>query len=136
MKAVESKVKEFRKKQEKLNEIKKKMIDAEISWLMLRQTLNLTQYEYQKLKSGELEEWEADVLKVINKTPKHIVKRNAGAKRFKKVLIDKGIGIKDFCNLNNINHNKLYRTLRGITASRDYEVEKQVERALGKKIFY
>lgn len=136
MKGLETKVEEYRKKQERLNILKKKMIDAEISWLTIKQQLNLTQYEYLKLKNGDLEERESEVLEIINKISNKIIKRNSGTKRFKKILIDKGIRVNEFCKEHSINYYKLFRTLRGVNVSRDYETEKQVESALGRKIFY
>lgn len=135
MKGLETKVEEFRKKQERINNIKKQLIDAEISWLVVRQELKLSQYEYIKLKNGDLEAREKEMLKMIKRTPIHILNRNKETKEFKKMLIDRGIGIKQFCEENKINHDKLYRILRGTNVNRDHKTEKQIERALGAKVF-
>lgn len=135
MKALDKKVEEYRKKQLRLNDLKKKLIDAEISWITIVEVLKLSQYEFQKLKVGDLQEREKEVLELIKKTPKHILERDKGVKNFRKLMVDRGSSIKKFCEINKVDYSRLSRTLRGINANRDYEIEKQVEKALGRKVF-
>lgn len=135
MKALDKKVEEYRKKQLRLNDLKKKLIDAEISWITIVEVLKLSQYEFQKLKAGDLQEREKEVLALIKKTPKHILERDKGVKNFRKLMVDRGSSIKKFCEINKVDYSRLSRTLRGINANRDYEIEKQVEKALGRKVF-
>ena len=53
---IEQKVEQYREKLIRITEIKKNLIDAEISLQKVMQELNLSQYEFKKLLNGELEE--------------------------------------------------------------------------------
>ena len=58
MESVEKKVVEIRKNLLRIMDLKKKMIDCEVSWLQMIRMLELTQYEAIKFKNGELPEAE------------------------------------------------------------------------------
>lgn len=135
MVAVERKVEQFRQKLIRINNIKKQLIDCEMSWIKIVEALNLSQYEYRKLMAGDLEEREAEVMALIEKTPEYIKKRDKVAKSFQKILLDKEITVKEFCKKNKLDVNRLYRVLRGLDAERDIKTEKAIEKALDTKIF-
>lgn len=135
MSGVEKKVQEYKQKLIRINELKKKLIDCEMTWLTISEALNLTQYEYKKLIAGDLEEREAEIEALIERTPEHIKKRDKKAKTFQKLMLDKDITIKDFCKENNLDINKVYRALRDLPAERDIKLERTIEKALNVKIF-
>lgn len=135
MLGLERKVQEYKEKLIRINEIKKQLIDCEITWLIVIEALNLSRYEYKKLIAGDLQEREAEVIALINKTPEHIRKRGKKAKLFQKIMLDKNMTTKEFCEKTKIDMHKLHRTLRDIPAERDRDFEKKVERALNIKLF-
>ena len=65
-----------------MTELRKGLIDAEISLVSLRTALNLSSYDWNKLDNGELEEREPDVWELIDKTPEHIKSRDKVYKHF------------------------------------------------------
>ena len=115
MESVEKKVVEIRKNLLRIMELKKKMIDCEISWLQMIKMLELTQYEAIKFKNGELPEAEKRALKILENTPKNIIERD-----------NKKLGV---------DIDKIHRILREIPVNRDYEVENKIEKEMGVKIF-
>ena len=135
MVAVERKVEQFRQKLIRINNLKKQLIDCEMSWLTVMEVLSLSQYDYRKLMSGDLEEREAEVIELIKKTPEYIKKRNRKAKMFEKIMLDREITMKEFCEKYKLDINKVYRALRDLPAERDIKLEKTIERALKVKIF-
>lgn len=135
MSELEKKVQEYKDKLIRINNIKKQLIDCEINWLSIIEALGLSFYEYRKLQAGDLEEREAEVLELVNRTPEHIKNRGKRLKTFQKIMIDLGMTTKEFCNKEKIDMYKLNRTLRNIPAERDREFEKKVERALKAKLF-
>lgn len=135
MVAVERKVEQFRQKLIRINNLKKQFIDCEMSWITVIEALNLSQYEYKKLMTGDLEEREAEVMALIEKTPEYIKNRDKVLKTFQKLLLDREITVKKFCKDNKVDVNRLYRVLRGLDAERDVKTEKTIEKALNAKIF-
>lgn len=135
MVAVERKVEQFRQKLIRINNIKKQLIDCEMSWITIIEALNLSQYEYKKLMTGDLEEREAEVMELIKKTPEYIKNRDKALKTFQKLLLDREITVKKFCKDNKVDVNRLYRVLRSLDAERDVKTEKTIEKALNAKIF-
>lgn len=135
MKHIDKKVEEYRDNLIRITQIKKQMIDCEISWLAVREGLKLSQYDFQKLKSGELKEREKEILKMIELTPAYIINRDQKVKTFQKLLLEKGMTLKEFSEKNNLDTNKIYRALREMTVEKDIETERIIERALGVKVF-
>ena len=68
MESVEKKVIQIKQNLLRILELKKKMIDCEISWVQMVKLLNLTQYETFKFKNGELPKAEKEALKILEKT--------------------------------------------------------------------
>ena len=138
---IEQKVEQYREKLIRITEIKKNLIDAEISLQKVMQELNLTQYEFKKLLNGELEEREAgttneaEVLALCDKVPAYVKNRDKRVKTFQKSLLQRDLTLKDFCKNERLDEKKVYRALRGLNAERDLETEKGIERALNVRIF-
>lgn len=132
---VERKVEQFRQKLIRINNIKKQLIDCEISWLTIKKALNLSLYDYRKLIVGDLEEREAEVLELINNTPEFIKNRERKAKTVQKIMLEREMTLKEFCQENKLDKNKVYRVLRDLPAERDEVLEKKIEKALNVKIF-
>ena len=132
---IEQKVEQYREKLIRITEIKKNLIDAEISLQKVMQELNLSQYEFKKLLNGELEEREAEVLALCEKTPGYIKNRDKKVKTFQKLLLQRDLTLKDFCKNERLDEKKVYRALRGLNAERDLETEKGIEWALNVRIF-
>ena len=130
---IEQKVEQYREKLIRITEIKKNLIDAEISLQKVMQELNLSQYEFKKLLNGELEEREAEVLALCDKVPAYVKNRDKRVKTFQKSLLQRDL--KDFCKKEDLDEKKVYRALRGLNAERDLETEKGIERALNVRIF-
>lgn len=132
---IEQKVEQYREKLIRIIELKKKLIDSEISLQKVMIELNLSQYEFKKLLNGELEEREAEVLALCNKIPAFIKNRDRSLKTFQKLLLQKDLIVKDFCNKEKLDEKKVYRALRGLNVERDIETERGIERALKTRIF-
>lgn len=132
---VERKVEQFRQKLIRINNIKKQLIDCEISWLTIKKALNLSLYDYRKLIVGDLEEREAEVLELINNTPEFIKNRERKAKTVQKIMLEREMTLKEFCQENKLDKNKVYRVLRDLPAERDEVLERKIEKALNVKIF-
>ena len=71
MSELEKKVERYRDNLFRMTELRKGLIDAEISLVSLRTALNLSSYDWKKLVNGELEEREPDVWDLIDKTHLH-----------------------------------------------------------------
>ena len=76
MEAVEKKVTQIRDNLVRILNLRKEMVDCEISWLQMIRTLKLSQYEALKFKNGELPELEQEALKILKKTPENIKNRH------------------------------------------------------------
>ena len=121
--------------EQKVEQYRENLTDAEISLQKVMQELNLSQYEFKKLLNGELEEREAEVLALCEKTPGYIKNRDKKVKTFQKLLLQRDLTLKDFCKNERLDEKKVYRALRGLNAERDLETEKGIERALNVRIF-
>ena len=132
---IEQKVEQYREKLIRIIELKKKLIDSEISLQKVMIELNLSQYEFKKLLNGELEEREAEVIALCDKTPSFIKNRDKSLKTFQKILLQKDLTVKDFCNKERLDEKKVYRALRGLNVEKDIETERGIERALKTRIF-
>ena len=132
---IEQKVEQYREKLIRIIELKKKLIDSEISLQKVMIELNLSQYEFKKLLNGELEEREAEVLALCEKTLGYIKNRDKKVKTFQKLLLQRDLTLKDFCNKERLDEKKVYRALRGLNVERDIETERGIERALKTRIF-
>ena len=135
MESVEKKVIQIKQNLLRILELKKKMIDCEISWVQMVKLLNLTQYETFKFKNGELPKAEKEALKILEKTSKNIIERDMKYKLFSKTLLEKGITATEFSKRIGVDIDKINRILREIPVNRDYEVEKKIEEEIGQKIF-
>ena len=135
MESVEKKVVEIRKNLLRIMDLKKKMIDCEVSWLQMIRMLELTQYEAIKFKNGELHEAEKWALKILENTPKNIIERDSKYKLFNKFLLEKGITATGFAKKLGVDIDKIHRILREIPVNRDYEIENKIEKEMGVKIF-
>lgn len=132
---IEQKVEQYREKLIRIIELKKKMIDSEVSLRKVMLELNLSQYEFKKLFDGDLEEREAEVIALCDKIPAFIKNRDRSLKTFQKILLQKDLTVKDFCNKEKLDEKKVYRALRGLNVERDVETERGIERALKTRIF-
>ena len=132
---IEQKVEQYREKLIRIIELKKKMIDSEVSLRKVMLELNLSQYEFKKLFDGDLEEREAEVIALCDKIPAFIKNRDRSLKTFQKILLQKDLTVKDFCNKEKLDEKKVYRALRGLNVERDIETERGIERALKTRIF-
>lgn len=135
MSELEKKVEVYRENLLRITELKKGLIDAEISLVSLRTVLNLSLYEWKKLIDGRLEEREAEVWKLIKNTPKHIKNRDTIYKHFQKILLEKNIKVSEIADALNIDINKIIRIVKRLNINRDIETEKKIEKFLGVKVF-
>lgn len=135
MQGIEKKVLEYKENLLRATELRGKMVDAEISFNILKKELGLTVHELRKLVAGELQDKEADVEKLIKNTPKVIMQRDKEFKHFQKILIKKGIKITELEDMLKTNRNKIYRTIRGENINRDRELEQKLENLLDEKLF-
>ncbi len=135
MQGIEKKVLEYKENLLRATELRAKMVDAEISFNILKKELGLTVHELRKLVTGELQDKEAAVEKLIKNTPKTILNRDKEFKQFQKILLKKGITITELENELKVNRNKIYRTIRGENINRDRELERKLENLLDEKLF-
>lgn len=135
MQGIEKKVLEYKENLLRATELRAKMVDAEISFNILKKELGLTVHELRKLVTGELQDKEAAVEKLIKNTPKTILNRDKEFKQFQKILLKKGITITELENELKVNRNKIYRTIRGENINRDRELEQKLENLLDEKLF-
>lgn len=135
MQGIEKKVLEYKENLLRATELRAKMVDAEISFNILKKELGLTVHELRKLVTGELQDKEAAVEKLIKNTPKTILNRDKEFKQFQKILLKKGIKITELEAELKVNRNKIYRTIRGENINRDRELEMKLEKLLDEKLF-
>lgn len=135
MQGIEKKVLEYKENLLRATELRAKMVDAEINFNILKKELGLTVHELRKLVTGELQDKEAAVEKLIKNTPKTILNRDKEFKQFQKILLKKGITITELENELKVNRNKIYRTIRGENINRDRELEQKLENLLDEKLF-
>lgn len=132
---IEKRVECYKNNLLRLNELKKKMIDAELTWIYIRDYLELTQYELTLLKSGNLRNKESEIWELIETTPLNIINRNKELKLFQKALIDKGLRVSDVLLLTKMTKNKLYRTLNKTRMEPDLDAQRKIEEVVGVSIF-
>ena len=72
MSELEKRVEAYRDNLFRMTELKKGLIDAEMTLASLKRALNLSLYDWKKLVNGELKEREPEVWELINKTPDYI----------------------------------------------------------------
>lgn len=135
MQGIEKKILEYKENLLRATELRAKMVDAEISFNILKKELGLTVHELRKLVTGELQDKEAAVEKLIKNTPKTILNRDKEFKQFQKILLKKGIKITELEAELKVNRNKIYRTIRGENINRDRELEMKLEKLLDEKLF-
>lgn len=135
MSELEKKVERYRDNLFRMTELRKGLIDAEISLVSLRPALNLSLYDWKKLVNGELEEREPDVWDLIDKTPTHIKNRDKVHKHFQKILLEKDIRISEVAEALDIDVNKIIRVTKRLNINRDVETEKKIKKFLGVKVF-
>lgn len=132
---MDKRVKEFEVKLQRILKLKKALIDAEMTQVSLKKELNLNFYDWRKLMRGELEEKEAEVWNLINEVPESIRKRDKEMKKFRKILLEKGITPNTLTKDLDITYQKLYKIIRKDFVERDTEKEKAIEKYLGEKVF-
>ena len=135
MEAVEKRVTQIRNNLLRILNLRKEMVDCEISWLQMIKALKLSQYEALKFKNGELPDLEQEALEILKKTPENIKNRDKKFKYFNKFLLEKGITATQFSKDVGVDLDKIHRILREIPVNRDLEAEKRIEEAIGEKIF-
>ena len=135
MEAVEKRVTQIRNNLLRILDLRKEMVDCEISWLQMIKALKVTQYEALKFKNGELPDLEQEALEILKKTPENIKNRDKKFKFFNKFLLEKGITATQFSKNVGVDIDKIHRILREIPVNRDLEAEKKIEEAIGEKIF-
>ena len=135
MSELERKVERYRENLLRMLELKKGLIDAEISLVSLKLSLNLSAYEWKKLVNGQLEEREGEVWELIKNTPAHIKNRDKVYKHFQKTLLEKDIKISEIAEALDIDINKIIRIVKRLNINRDIETEKKIENFLRVKVF-
>ena len=126
---VEKKTEKFKENITRITELKKRLIEAEISLLDIKRMLNLSYYDWKKFLSGELREQERKVEEFIKNKDKEL-------KEFQKLLLEKGLRIKDVENKTKLNRNKIYRVVRKEHKERDTAAEKIIERVIGESNYF
>lgn len=133
---VEKKTEKFKENITRIIELKKRLIEAEISLLDIKRLLNLSYYDWKKFLSGELIEQEKKVEELIDKVPSFIKDKDRELKEFQKILLEKGLRIKDVENKTKLNRNKIYRVVRKEHKERDTAAEKRIERVIGESNYF
>ncbi|WP_306583918.1 hypothetical protein [Fusobacterium ulcerans] len=133
---VEKKTEKFKENITRITELKKRLIEAEISLLDIKRMLNLSYYDWKKFLSGELREQERKVEELIDKVPSFIKDKDKELKEFQKLLLEKGLRIKDVENKTKLNRNKIYRVIRKEHKERDTAAEKIIERVIGESNYF
>lgn len=135
MSELERKVERYRENLLRMLELKKGLIDAEISFNKLKISLDINSYEWEKLLNGQLEEREGEVWELIKNTPAYIKNRDKVYKQFKKILLEKDIKTSEIAEALDIDINKIIRIVKRLNINRDIETEKKIENFLGVKVF-
>ena len=135
MSELEKRVEAYRDNLFRMTELKKGLIDAEMTLASLKRALNLSLYDWKKLVNGELKEREPEVWELINKTPDYIKNRDKEYKKFQKILLEKDTRLSDLAEALDIDINKIIRIVKRLNVNRDVETEKKIEEFLGGKVF-
>lgn len=135
MSELEKRVEAYRDNLFRMTELKKGLIDAEMTLASLKRALNLSLYDWKKLVNGELREREAEVWELINKTPDYIKNRDKEYKNFQKILLEKDTRLSDIAEALDIDINKIIRVVKRLNVNRDVETEKKIEEFLKVKVF-
>lgn len=135
MSELEKRVEAYRDNLFRMTELKKGLIDAEMTLASLKRALNLSLYDWKKLVNGELKEREPEVWELINKTPDYIKNRDKEYKKFQKILLEKDTRLSDLAEALDIDINKIIRIVKRLNVNRDVETEKKIEEFLGAKVF-
>ncbi|MCF2638486.1 MAG: hypothetical protein ACLVH8_06020 [Fusobacterium sp.] len=135
MSELEKRVEAYRDNLFRMTELKKGLIDAEMTLASLKRALNLSLYDWKKLVNGELKEREPEVWELINKTPDYIKNRDKEYKKFQKILLEKDTRLSDLAEALDIDINKIIRIVKRLNVNRDVETEKKIEEFLGVKVF-
>lgn len=135
MSELEKRVEAYRDNLFRMTELKKGLIDAEMTLASLKRALNLSLYDWKKLVNGELKEREPEVWELINKTPDYIKNRDKEYKKFQKILLEKDTRLSDLAEALDIDINKIIRIVKRLNVNRDIETEKKIEEFLGVKVF-
>jgi hypothetical protein len=135
MSELEKRVEAYRDNLFRMTELKKGLIDAEMTLASLKRALNLSLYDWKKLVNGELKERESEVWELINKTPDYIKNRDKEYKKFQKILLEKDTRLSDLAEALDIDINKIIRIVKRLNVNRDVETEKKIEEFLGVKVF-
>ncbi len=135
MSELEKRVEAYRDNLFRMTELKKGLIDAEMTLASLKGALNLSLYDWKKLVNGELKEREPEVWELINKTPDYIKNRDKEYKKFQKILLEKDTRLSDLAEALDIDINKIIRIVKRLNVNRDVETEKKIEEFLGVKVF-
>ncbi len=135
MSELEKRVEVYRDNLFRMTELKKGLIDSEMTLASLKRALNLSLYDWKKLVNGELKEREVEVWELINKTPDYIKNRDKEYKKFQKILLEKDTRLSDLAEALNIDINKIIRIVKRLNVNRDVETEKKIEEFLGVKVF-
>lgn len=135
MSELEKRVEAYRDNLFRMTELKKGLIDAEMTLVSLKRALNLSLYDWKKLVNGELKERESEVWELINKTPDYIKNRDKEYKKFQKILLEKDTRLSELAEALDIDINKIIRIVKRLNVNRDVETEKKIEEFLGVKVF-
>lgn len=135
MSELEKRVEAYRDNLFRMTELKKGLIDAEMTLASLKRALNLSLYDWKKLVNGELKEREPEVWELINKTPDYIKNRDKEYKKFQKILLEKDTRLSELAEALDIDINKIIRIVKRLNVNRDVETEKKIEEFLGVKVF-
>lgn len=135
MSELEKRVEAYRDNLFRMTELKKGLIDAEMTLASLKRALNLSLYDWKKLVNGELRERESEVWELINKTPDYIKDRDKEYKNFQKILLEKDTRLSDIAEALDIDINKIIRVVKRLNVNRDVETEKKIEEFLKVKVF-
>lgn len=135
MSELEKRVEAYRDNLFRMTELKKGLIDAEMTLASLKRALNLSLYDWKKLVNGELKERESEVWELINKTPDYIKNRDKEYKKFQKILLEKDTRLSELAEALDIDINKIIRIVKRLNVNRDVETEKKIEEFLGVKVF-
>jgi len=133
--AISRKLEETRKCTIRKIEIRKKMVDAELTFDQIREALNLTFGEEIRFRQGRLIEKEKEFEELVSSTDPRILKRDKEMKKFRKLMIEKGISMGELERRVGKERYAIYKAVRGVYAERPLELERKIEDVLGEKIF-
>lgn len=105
-----------------LKELKKKAIDKNISLSKICKDLNISYYRLQN-SFDKKEDIVIKIFEYLENFP-NFNNKNECYKKFLKLLIDKEVNIKQFCNENNISYKTLYMYLNKKRIKRNEKISK------------